>query len=163
MKLTANAIATTALFVLVGCGGGDKWTKNLPETVIAAGYITLDGEPIAAASIVGHPTGDNTHACSDLSDSSGYFELTAFPSKGGVVPGSYQISVTRTVEVEGAVGGVLDLGEDADHATGDEGDTTGLQWINDLPVKYANAINSGLTIDVPADGTEDLKLELTSN
>jgi len=162
MKAMGSGLAAITLLTLAGCGGGDKWTKNLPETVVAAGYITLDGEPIHGASIVGSPV-ETEHACSALSDSSGYFELRAFPSKEGAVPGSYQIGASKTIEVEGEIGGVLDLGEDAEHATGDEGDTTGMQWVNALPANYANPVSSGLQIVVPADGVEDLKIELKSN
>jgi len=152
MKALGSGLAAMALLTLAGCGGGDKWTKNLPETVVAAGYITLDGEPIHGASIVGSPVGSD-HACSALSDSSGYFELRAFPSKEGAVPGSYQIGASKTIEVEGEVGGVLDLGEDADHATGDEA-MAGLQWVNALPANYANPVNSGIQIVVPPEGVE---------
>lgn len=138
------------------------WTEKLPETVLAAGYLTLDGEAVEGATIVGSPVaGGHKHACNALTDSSGYFELRAFPSKEGAVPGSYQVSVSKTVEVNRDLGAV-DLGEDAAHATEDP-TTAGLTWVNVLPQRYTNPLESGLTAQIPEDGTSDLKIELTSN
>lgn len=161
MKLIWNGLSCAILLTLVGCGGGDMWTDKQPETVMASGHVTLDGQPVEGAQVVCNPyENDHNHACSALTDSSGYFELIAFPSKKGAVPGNYQVGVSKTIEINQQFS-AADLGEDAAHATEDPA-TAGLTWKNTLPEKYANPLTSGITIRVGETGTSGFKIELSS-
>ncbi|WP_197444158.1 transthyretin-like family protein [Maioricimonas rarisocia] len=148
------------LLVLSACSSEDEWTKNLPETVPATGVILLDGEPVEGASVVFAPVPPDNYPANALTDSSGRFELKAFPSKDGAVPGSYQVGVSRTVEVSADSMSADQLGEDAAHAA--ESPTSGVNWINALPNQYANPTMSGIELTIPDDGTSDLKIELSS-
>jgi hypothetical protein len=146
-----------AMLLLAGCGGGEG--GDLPATVDANGVVTLDGTPVEGASVVFAPVAPGEYPAFAMSDGNGKFELKAFEAKGGAVPGSYKVQVSKTVEVAGANKNV-DLGEDAEHA--DQGEEANLMWENALPEKYANPDSSGLTVEIPSDGTNDIKLELVS-
>jgi len=153
--------APVLMVSLVGCSSEDKWTKNLPETVPATGVVTLDGEPVEGASVVFAPVPPDQYPANALTDSSGRFELKAFPSKDGAVPGSYQVGVSKTVEVTGQNLTADQLGEDAAHAA--ESPDANLNWINALPQQYANPTMSGIEFSIPEEGTSDLKIELSSS
>ena len=151
MKAYRVVLGGFAVAMSIGCSGGDEWTENLPETVEASGVVTMDGQPVEGATIVFSPE-SGTHAGHALTDSSGRFSASAFPSKGGMVPGSYKVAVNKTVERKGKP----TTGPDAAH------DPPGgnVEWYNALPEKFMNPNSSGLTATVPEGGTTDLKFEL---
>lgn len=147
-----------AVLLLAGCSGGgtDKWADQLPDTVAASGVVLLDGEPLDGASLVLKPVAPGEHAASAITGSDGEFELKAFPSKDGAVPGAYQVAVTKEVPTGARKG--FDLGPDAGH----EPESAAEVWENSLPALYADPATSGLTVEIPPDGTSDLNIELNS-
>jgi hypothetical protein len=155
-----------AVLTSLGCSRGDKWTKNLPETVTAEGVVTLDGKPVEGASLIFAPVDPTGYAANDLTDSRGRFSLNAFPSKPGAVPGEYQVGVSKTVEMSaGAVPAQRRqaLGEDAGHAAEAGSDVENpVSWKNVLPQKYASPPLSGLTVTIPPEGISEIKIELSS-
>lgn len=159
MKALYSAIAVAAGVIVVGgCGGPD--VSNLPRTVEASGVVTLDGDPVEGASIVA-ASADSDYSAFGTSDSSGRFSLKSFEAKDGAVPGSYMVQVSKTVEVQAAAPTAEQMAANdaAQHAAEAEG---GVSWKNDLPKKYASLTTSGITLQVPEDGTTELKLELVS-
>ncbi|MCA9127016.1 MAG: carboxypeptidase regulatory-like domain-containing protein [Planctomycetales bacterium] len=157
MKIRVCALWFGCLVSLCGCGE----TDNLPRTVKAEGIVLLDGSPIDGASIVFAETAGEYYA-RGFSDDSGRFSLDAFESKRGAVPGSYKVTVSKTVTVENSVNQkqLKSMAEDAEHAaTG--GEDANVSWVNDLPPKYANFTTSGIEVTIPEDGTEQIKIELT--
>jgi hypothetical protein len=158
----AISASTIAIFMLTlsGCGGDD----GLPRTVNASGIVTLDGEPIEGASVV-FAEASGTNFAQGLSDENGRFSLDAFESKTGAVPGSYKVTVSKTVTVEKSVNqkAMKALAEDAEHAASGGAENANVSWVNDLPQKYAGFGTSGLEAVVPEDGTDDLKIELSLN
>lgn len=155
------AVLAAALAISSGCGlGGDD---DRPKTVEAKGIVTLDGAPIEGASIVFAPVepGEGKYPAQARSDATGNFELTAFESKPGAVPGQYKVMVSRTVEVTGGAPPTAEqLGEDAEHMTEEE--KAGVRWVNDLPQKYANPNDSGIVIEIPESGIANIELKLVS-
>lgn len=150
-----------ALLLLPGCSGGeDEWSKNLPETVPASGVVLLDGEPVEGAAVVFSPVAPAKYPAQALTGSSGEFELKAFPSKEGAVPGSYEVGVTKNVETgAGKARDPASYGLDAEHAA--EAPPP-VEYKNILPRQYANPATSGLTVEIPSGGTSELKIELKS-
>lgn len=149
-----------AMTILAGCSGGDEWTRRQPATVTADGVVTLDGEPVDGASIIIAPQPPNQHAANALTDSNGRFSLAAFPNKPGAVPGIYKVRVAKTIEVD-ANPVKIDLGEDAAHAAAED-PSANVTWMSVLPEKYSNPETSGITVEIPAEGAENLKIELTT-
>lgn len=149
-----------AAVALVSSGCGLVGDDNLPATVDAEGVITLDGQTIERAQIVLLPI-DGSHPARGISDARGRFALKAFEAKDGAVPGSYRVRVSRTIEVTGDAPDAKQLGDDAEHMSEEE--KAGVQWVNDLPTIYADPVKSGLTLDIPPEGTDSLELKLVSN
>lgn len=151
-----------AVLLLSGCSSDDDaWTKDLPATVSAGGIVLLDGQPLEGASIVFSPVAPGEHAASAVSGRGGEFELKAFPSKAGAVPGEYHIGVTKTVDVGPAAALKPEaFGEDAGHA---ESSPAPREYKNLIPAKFENAETSGLKAEIPEGGTTGLRIELKSS
>lgn len=144
------AILVSGFMTVVGCGESDKG----PKTVPAEGVVTLDGEPVEGASVaIVNDIGKNARG---RTDEDGHFELTAFEYKSGAEPGEYKVIVSRTI-VETASDGPRPGSEEAEHA----GEAAGQRVYNDLPAKYAQATGE-LMVNIPEEGTKDIKLELSS-
>lgn len=131
--------------LVIGCG------PRHPETVAATGTVTLDGQPIAGATVMLHPQGPGKPAIG-LTDAEGRFHLYTFQPGDGALPGKYLVTV-RKVQV-----------------TGFRADPQGLSgpiapegvketWI--LPKKYADAQTFGHEVEVRR-GMEPIRLDLTS-
>lgn len=147
--------------LLIGCGPVDD---GLPRTVEASGVVTIDGNPLEGGAIV-LMQDDGKYFARGISDSRGRFSLDAFESKTGAVPGTYKMTISKTVTVDKATPASTPKGlaEDQEHAAEGEPDRANASWVNDLPSKYSNPTTSGLQVVIPEDGTSDLKIELTRN
>ena len=156
MKAITTSACAIAVLLMAGCSSE---VDNHPTTVDAKGMLTLDGVGYEGASIVCVPE-SGKHGCFASSNSDGSFELTAFENKGGAVPGSYMVQVTKTVEISGRAPTDEELGEDGEHMSEEE--KKGVRWTNDLPKKYSSPTMSEIVIVVPDAGTSDLKIELLS-
>ncbi len=158
MKATSLCLVAICCLILVGCGG----SGNGPETVDAEGILTLDGQPIDGAVISCIPQKAPRHPARGASDKNGRFALTAFEGQDGAVPGEYKVLVSRTVEVAGKAKkqDMSIFQEDAEHLT--EAETSGAQWKNDLPHKYAKVDETDLLLVIPETGSTSLELKLVS-
>ena len=160
MSTTAIRVSMAAV-LLAGCSGGeDEWAKNLPDTVPASGVVLLDGEPVASAIVVLAPVAPGKYPAQALTDEDGEFALNAFPAKEGAVPGSYQVAVTKNVAAgAGKAKDPSSYGLDAGHAAALP---EAPDFKNVLPEKYAVPGMSGLVVNIPPEGTSELKIELKS-
>lgn len=142
-----------------GCREADD---GLPRTVKATGVVMCDGEPLDGASIVFMQDAGSNFA-RGMSDANGKFSLDAYESKHGAVPGSYKVTVSKTVTVDKATPTAVPktLAEDAQHAAEGDPSLASASWVNDLPDKYNSPITSGLSVTVPEEGITDIRLELT--
>jgi hypothetical protein len=143
-----TALVGTVIFVC-GCSSGgsnDKWKSSRPETVPAAGMITLNGAPLEGAQVVLIPTSGGLGG-SAVSDAKGSFRLTTFPPDDGVVPGSYKVMIAKS--------------EVPENPDPDSPESTVPKYAKSLiPAKYSNPETSGLVIEIPDSGDEEIELEL---
>lgn len=126
------------LVCVVGCQGSSG-----PRTVDASGVVTLDGAPVEKAQVV-FIDNNAANPASGMTDSQGHFSLSLNGEKKGAIPGSYKVQVSKT-QLKSAGGG----GAEVTITYG-------------LPKKYANIVTSGMTFDVPENGSNAIKLELSS-
>ena len=145
-----------SLLSIAGCTPIDD---DLPKTVPASGKITFDEKPLEGASIVIMQEGGENRFAHGVSDSSGKFSLKAFETKDGAVPGSYKVTVSKTVEVAGK-SVPKSLQSDAAAAGADA--SQNVSWKNELPNRYNSPVTSGLSVTIPESGVSDLVLDLKS-
>lgn len=141
-------LAIASLPLLSGCG------PSKPEIVPVTGVVTLDGRPVEKAGVALVPPGELSGllpACG-LTDAEGNVSLTTEKVGSGVVPGDYQITVTKKettgmlADKKGLEGGIAPGGFK-------------VRWL--IPQKYASPTTSGMTVQVKS-GMEPLKIELKS-
>lgn len=155
---------TCALFALLvlGCsGGGDN--KPAAEVkldlVPAAGVVTLDGKPLADATISFHFDGTPPKgfvASGGKSDSSGKFIIMT-GSKSGTVPGRYNVTISLLKMPDGSPVKPAEPGLDAEMMR------QGGQAIESIPDRYSNPETTELSATVAPDGAKDLEFKLTGS
>lgn len=133
--------------LLTGCGA-DGSNADRPATVPASGIVTYQGQPVDNAIVVFQPrTSGSGVAASALTNSAGEFDLKAFPTEEGAVPGPYTVAIMKISQEESSP-------EES------SGSLVGKQK-SLIPAKYGIAAQSGLVAEIPEDGTEGLYFELT--
>ncbi len=84
---------TVALLLLLaaGCGGGSG-----PDLGSVEGTVTLDGQPLANATVNFEPAGEGADRSSydGQTDESGHYVLHATASRKGAEPGDYTVHIT---------------------------------------------------------------------
>ncbi|MEW4527641.1 MAG: carboxypeptidase regulatory-like domain-containing protein [Maioricimonas sp. JB045] len=145
----AAAVAMLLSLAAAGCGGssGDKWTEGRPETIPVTGVVTLNGEPLADATISFEPQGGD-HAAYGRTDEEGRFELTTFEDGDGAVAGGYVVSVRKSEVVT------------TPNPQDPNGPPIKSEQINYVPEKYTRSRTSGLDAIVSAEGENEFTFEL---
>ena len=160
MKKYSTILLLAILAVcFAGCEKGGLGGLNT-----ATGTITLDGEPLADASITLIPSTPGARSAGAMSDAKGKFEFQTLNAGDGVAPGEYQVTVTKFImenaytdeeaKIFSEVGG-----KSHKQVFPDRPEPKG---VNLLPARYANQATSGLTLTI-GESNKDLKLELTSD
>jgi hypothetical protein len=149
-----EAVVVAALFlVVVGCGTGR------PPLVATTGTVTLDGKPVASATVTLMPRAGGRPA-TGTTDQAGRFTLSTFAPGDGAVVGGYDAVVTKLELKKPVAGGGVaaddGLAPDTMGAIPAEEDYRSL-----LPKRYADPRTSGLAVEVTAGGPP-LELALTS-
>lgn len=144
-KLWTIVLGMAGLITLVGCGGGPPPGPAQLATVPAAGTVTMQGKPIANAS-VSFQHSDGTATANGTTDADGKFTLSTYGTNDGAPVGKYKVTV--------AVGGAQEI-EPGVLAPEPEGG-----FKSSIPEKYADPAQSGLEAEIPAGGKQDLAIEL---
>jgi hypothetical protein len=135
-----------------GCGGAAG------RPIKTEGLITLDGKPVAGATVTFHPEKERGRAATGLTDEDGVFLLQTFVSGDGALPGDYKVTVIKTEALA------------APPAAGDR--EKHKEWMmkmmfnrskqkpraSPLPKEYADPATTPLRVHVPSEG--QVKLEL---
>ncbi len=152
----ALLIVVGAILPFTGCGGG-----MTPVT----GVVTLDGKPLAEATVT-FISEDGKTVASGQSDDTGTFTLTS-GNAPGAFPGTYKVTVTKYPKVVGMSPGLQGGGGmDKDYLNNMKKEMSkmgvpgGAGAKVELPAVYAAIEKTPLTCKVPADGP--VKLELKS-
>lgn len=154
MKLTWYGLCLVALLA-AGCGG-----SNRAETHPVSGKITYEGEPVADAHVVFHPTGDSGVIARGKTDEDGYYELTTYDTDDGAVAGEYKIAISKADPSSDVVSQEVDL--DNPGAMYDSmmaGDGTEVELESMLPAKYASPASTPETRTVQ-EGSNEFNIEL---
>jgi hypothetical protein len=90
MDMRARGVHLVALLsvVLIGCGGRTRPVR---------GVVTLEGTPLAGATVMFMPDGqDGGRPASGFTSSDGTFQLTTFKPDDGALPGKYRVLIQKT-------------------------------------------------------------------
>ncbi len=122
-------IVGLALLLSAGCGGG----SDGPGLVDVEGTVTMDGKPLANATVFFSPAGEGVGGTSPSfgkTDEDGEYFLQYSISKDGAIVGKYKVSIST-------------------HAEADEDDGTKAQR-ETVPAKYN--VNTELEVEVTKGG-----------
>jgi hypothetical protein len=153
LGLALGAVAIT------GCPGAPE--REVLDTEYVEGVVTLDGEPVAEATVTFIPVTDG-QGCSATgrTDASGTYKLTAVPTGeltaepgAGTLPGEYYVGVRK---IEMAAGGEEEEEEEEELGEPGENEPTYL-----VPKKYDIPTESGIQVTVK-EGENDIPIELSS-
>lgn len=159
MKASISLFGLLVTCALVGCG------SDLPKTVPVTGIVTLDGEPLAGAT-VNLLSDDGSIPSAGTSDDAGNFTLRTIIGEqtvDGAVVGAHKIAVVKTASTNGdAPQDVDEVKKMMEQMTLNPAITSDVKVEDLLPAKYKNPLQSGLIANVTQEGPNQIVLELTS-
>ena len=83
------------VFLLSGCSG-----KKVPQLTAVRGTVTLDGEPLAGATVTFAQQDGGGRSASAVTSDSGEYQLRYLPGYSGAIPGEYNVTIRKTVVTE---------------------------------------------------------------
>jgi hypothetical protein len=136
-----------SLVTAAGCG------ESGISPVPAEGKVTLDGAPLANASLTFFATGEDGAYGFAISDPDGHFSVSHGKEKG-LRPGKYKVTVIKSLADEGPP-----------RAPGKRDATERAEWrekssVSLLPEIYGKVTTTTLVADVPPGGVKNLELSL---
>lgn len=150
---------TTAIFI--GCGGGADDSGKVP-VFPASGTVTLNGSPLAGATVAFSPQSGQPTAIATTDDQGG-FSLRTYDADDGAAEGAYKVVITKT-EVAAGGGGA---GESGDHEAAEEAGMTagheaggGGEAKELVPSQYTSSDTTPLTAEVKSSGENKFTFEL---
>lgn len=97
MRQATRTSWLVGLLALAGCGGGAG-----DGLVPVAGVVSLDGQPLAHATVSFAPQGaTGGHGGSGRTDSSGRYQVTTPYGKKGLEEGAYKVAISRRLNPDG--------------------------------------------------------------
>lgn len=156
-------LLAVCLLPLLGCSGSDR-----PALAKASGKVTLNGEPVSGATVMFLPA-KGGRAASGVTDANGVYRMSGYDDPElGVAVGEHRVSVSK-IGGEGAfaLAPAAPASEDPNanlvspiaFQAEDPLNPPKIEYL--VPQKYGNPESSGLTVTVPAEGSDQLNLELT--
>lgn len=118
-----------------GCGPGRD--GSLPPTAPVTGTVTFQGEAVRGGTVTFHPKGAGNPGVGWL-DEEGHFSVATYYDDDGAVVGEHSVTVDMPPPLDGV----------------DPKD------IFHVPKAYTNPESTPLTVDVPDEGVDDIKLVL---
>ncbi|MHB0958088.1 MAG: carboxypeptidase-like regulatory domain-containing protein [Pirellulaceae bacterium] len=151
------------LLLFVGCG-----EKSIVDTVPVTGLVTLDGAPVAGATVSFSPTEKTGRAAVGTTDASGKFTLTTINPGDGAAPGTYGVMITKMAASSAAPwqdprssGGKLTPEQEKEVREQMASGEKAVAPQSELPQKYASVESSGFTATVSKDKTNDFTFAMT--
>ena len=140
----------SAALSLAAAGCVEQKRIERPKVVHVGGVVRFHGQPLEGATVFFANAGANISA-TGTTDANGHFTLTAFEPGDGAAPGKNQVSVSKVqmppVPQDQSKAPVFRPG--------------GMPKPKPLiPSRYGSLATSGLTVEVPETGTDDLVVDL---
>ncbi|SIO32385.1 hypothetical protein SAMN05444166_3785 [Singulisphaera sp. GP187] len=147
--------ATWAIaLVFLGVAGCAKGQKSSTSLAPVAGTVKLDDKPLAEAALEFVPNGD-THGQGGAasSDEAGHFVVTTPFGEEGLPPGEYRVIISKLV-----------LPQDMHFDIPPDKNLPPIEtpYRESLPLRYADRMNSKLSVKVAPSGTDKMVFTLRS-
>ena len=137
VSLATSGLLLVFAFSLIGCGSSG------PELVPGSGVVMFEGKPLASGSVMFQPK-RGRHSRANIQPD-GTFVMTTFDEFDGTTVGEHMVRVASREKAQ-----VDEYGEEY----------AGKSLI---PKAYANFRTSGITVDIPPEGTDSIVIELKKN
>lgn len=138
-------LACAVSLIVAGCGTAQP-TGEREDTVTAGGTLTYLGQPLEHYQVLLTPQAPQRPAAG-TSDEAGKFILGTNAPGDGAVVGSHRVSVVFVGPPGSGGDGMNDFSPPPAPKV-------------KLPPKYCNAETSGISIEIPAGGDRELKIDL---
>jgi 5-hydroxyisourate hydrolase-like protein (transthyretin family) len=137
------ALLAVASLGLAGC----PKTGSLTGLVPASGTVTMNGSPVAGATVTFFPTqqGAGVHAASAMTDETGKFQLTTLTAGDGVMAGNYQVTIMKREVTSKAY-----TAEEAQKYMSEHKKPPPVESKDSIAEKFSRSGTSGLTATVSA-------------
>jgi hypothetical protein len=146
--IAVRTIVLVAALAAASCGNGP---------VPVRGRVTLDGTPVAGATVTFVPVGPRGHPASAPTDANGVFRLTTFKQEDGALRGEYKVIVTKSDALPPPPAAEPGNGDSVkNHYKALKSKRTSKEA---LPPVYADSAKTPLRCSVPPDGEVTLSLE----
>lgn len=136
-----------------GCAGDKKPQWQRPRVVHAGGLVLFQGQPLEGA-LVTFTNDELSASAFGRTDAQGRFTLTTFELGDGAVAGKHSVSVSK-VQVANQV---VDKSAAPTWRNAHTSSQPQPRWL--IPRRYGNPTTSGLTAQVPENGSSEIYLEL---
>jgi len=157
-NLLAGWLTMGMLVLALGCG------PKTPPTVPASGIVMMDGKPLDGAGISVYS--ENGTVAMGTTDANGKFSLTTTIGPNqypGALVGKHKIGVTKSTNTGDPAGEKKTYSDPKEMAVKMGGMATSqIKTTFIVPQQFNSAQTSGLSIDVPAGGSDALKIEFKS-
>lgn len=101
MRRFSIGLLGSVLLMFGGCGGGRS--ADLPKLVPVSGTVTLDGKPVAGASVNFVPAGKTRGGmCYGMTDDNGRYELLAGDRQKGAPAGEFRVTCSKWIRADGS-------------------------------------------------------------
>lgn len=146
MRNYFSCVAIGLLLSVVGCGDSERGIPD--KTVNAEGVLTFQGKPLEDFMVTFHPSGTQRPA-TGKTDATGRFKLGTNNVGDGAVSGSHKVTAVYVAPSPGS-----------NQEAGKEEPTDPPPAKVQIPKKYFTLEATDLTIEIPAGGSSDLKVDL---
>lgn len=142
----------------LGCGGGSSPPPNRPKTVKVTGKVTYKGAAVDGATITFTPASGEGNGAGGRTDANGEYTLTTFAPQDGAIPGSYQVTISKSVVVgaDPSYGDVNSPNYGKDPPPEARG-----KLEHQVPQKYNSVASSMLSATVSEGGDNTFNFDLT--
>ena len=129
----------------------DEWSSRRPKVVPSGGVVSYRSQPVEGATVTF--MNPQTNVCgTGTTDAQGKFQLTTYEHADGVTPGPQKVAIRKVQVINKGKPGV-DYSTSVEPAPPPE-----IRWL--LPERYSDFDNSGLTVEVTGNGTNEFTFDL---
>lgn len=149
---TAACLITTVC--LSGCGGSTS--ADLPDLVPVEGRVTMNGEPLAGATVTFKPQVSGVNSSVGVTDDDGRYKLR-YSRDAGAVVGTHKVTVSLMTHLDGRAPTSTEEGMDFEQLR-----IQGV-LIESVPTCFSSAVESTLSCEVQADQRNTRDFELSKS